>query len=182
MSAFTWPLGPIVSRESPSRTLPSTFPSIKRSAFPVNSPRMRIPCVRIAASGDGTGAGDMAAAGFDGDGDAPVDFSAGGAYGGGENADGAAGVADGDGFPSGCFRHMETSSAVRYQESLRTGYRPSLRFRHYSTELCLCKPTWRNKSVHLTILGRMEENSNAPGGFDFWWCTSHADTTIPTVS
>src|SRR5579864_4095844 len=144
MSAFTWPLGPTVSRESPSRTLPSTSPSIKRSAFPVNSPRMRIPCVKIAASGDGTGGGGAAGAGFNGDGGAPADFSA-GAYDGGANADGAAGVA-GDGFPSDCFRHMETSSAVRYQESLRTGYRQSLRFRHYSTELCLCKPIEETKA------------------------------------
>src|SRR6185437_7173834 len=102
MSAFTWPLGPTVSRESPSRTLPSTSPSIKRSALPVNSPRMRIPWVKIAASGDGTGAG-IAGAGLDGDGNAPADF-AGGAYDGGANADGAAGVADEDGFPSDCFR------------------------------------------------------------------------------
>src|SRR6185437_1548964 len=145
MSAFTWPLGPTVSRESPSRTLPSTSPSIKRSAFPVNSPRMRIPCVKIAASGDGTGAGGAAGAGFDEDCNDPADFS-GGAYDGGANADGAAGVTDEDGFPSDCFRHMEISSAVRCLESLRTGYRQSLRFRHYSTDLCLCKPIEETKA------------------------------------
>lgn len=54
----------------------------------------------------------MAGTGLDGDGDAPADFS-GGAYDGGANTDGPAGVADEDGFPSDCFRHMETSSAVR---------------------------------------------------------------------
>src|SRR5579863_9240904 len=136
MSALICPLGPTVSRDSPSRMLPSTFPSIKRSALPVNSPRMRIPCVSIAASGEAEYAGG-AVEGCDEDAEVTGDFP-GGAYDGEANVPGAG--AAGDGFPSGCFRHMETSSAVSSQDHLRTGYRQSLRFRDYSTEPPPCKP------------------------------------------
>lgn len=152
---------------------------MSKSALPESSPLIRIPCVRTAASAEGDGADEKGEGAFETNGDdvgVRAGVSAGGAYEGGFCAPGAT---DGDGFASGCFRHMETSIVDEYSRPPQArvpGNR--LRFRNYSTEAGACK---HNDKKKCSLKGN---RGNSMAGFEFPppESTSQMATTMPTAS
>src|ERR1700732_1419101 len=75
MSAFTSPLGPTVKLPLLKFTLPSKWPSMKRSSVPVTSPLMRMPWLIQAEASQETGTLVLGGRGTLPIGGEPVDIS-----------------------------------------------------------------------------------------------------------